>query len=816
MPGPGGAVADADLIGLGHVNLLPPPLLSPLNEQQEPSQRKEANPSRQHVDDDKKSGQESQDLQVVLVAPGHTFPTRNDAANSNEEIALSFQSWLPSPALEQQSAFRLLRVAGQLPGPTSSSQWNARQAQHQPSTWSPPPLLSPNPDGRFSTIDPLREAWYWPNSIPLLVAFVFVISDLLVLLALVFHLVESSPVSLLPAPLIAPSPVSVDALILSSLPPCDQVAHPLAPDESETYGLQCLHPLFLSASPSDGTLISIWILDSALLCCAVLCRLIRTSSVWLRRPKSKFYHRSNSLAGDARSKSNSFSKCVGDGGEGQFNGDRTGSRDIINVRINANHRSLLHRDHNRIRRNGDKCHLTWCDWWSWLWPARNESPGFGRPDLFAQSHRRRTDRRGCLQWICAISQWQRRLNRTGADNGAGNDRLVNRRLGRRLPTASPPMLVANQEQTSRLTITIEHPLLTSLGRRRAVSKASSTLSSSCLVVVLLLSSFSSFAVSSSTPGPAFQSVPESPSSALAGDRLPMTDSLNPWLAADGGLILRAATGNTPNSSPLNWIRPNPGSCTPQPTIPACPSDRYCRLPETVGSFAVNGRPFPVTFGHRSSSLPTNSLNNSGGSSGGSKDDVQNGPPSRDPAKGNNARREGGEEEVERWSGRGVTADDGGSRNADAAVAKVSQCLPYLKPSSRSQETSDGDRDEGPSSAECICGHADGAKRVDTLRKYHLHHCYHYSLWHVLSDTMREGIAISRSQCYAYLEAVERLDNLAAHFVCQFEDIIRRYDCGQTFSSKSSCQKCKISVFLGFKLQVDILAMLTLLVVTLQL
>jgi hypothetical protein len=61
--------------------------------------------------------------------------------------------------------------------------------------------------------------------------------------------------------------------------------------------------------------------------------------------------------------------------------------------------------------------------------------------------------------------------------------------------------------------------------------------------------------------------------------------------------------------------------------------------------------------------------------------------------------------------------------------------------------------------------------------------------------MREGIAISRSQCYAYLEAVERLDNLAAHFVCQFEDIIRRYDCGQTFSSKSSCQKCKVSVSL---------------------
>ena len=251
------------------------------------------------------------------------------------------------------------------------SQW--RSSQHQPST-SSAMLLSPNQEERFATIDQLRESWYWPNSILLLVSFVFVISDILVLLALVFHLVESSPASLLPTPLITSSPVSVDALIRSSLPVCDQVAHPPAPDDRETYGLQCLHPLLLSASPNDGTLISIWLLDSALLCCAVLCRLIRTSSIWLRRPKSKFDKGSYSFSGNPDSKSNFFSKCVGDS-EGKFNGDR---KRAGNFRSNANR--LFDLDCNRIRRNR-KCDVTCCDWWSWLWPW-NENPGVDRVDLF--------------------------------------------------------------------------------------------------------------------------------------------------------------------------------------------------------------------------------------------------------------------------------------------------------------------------------------------------------------------------------------------------------------------------------------------------
>jgi hypothetical protein len=112
MPGPGGAVA-ADLIGLGHVNLLPLPLLPPLSEQQEPK-RKEANEKQQHAYG--KYGQESEDLQL-LVALSLTSSIRNDEVDPTEEISLSSQSW---SSLEHQPVFQLLRVASKLPSQTSS------------------------------------------------------------------------------------------------------------------------------------------------------------------------------------------------------------------------------------------------------------------------------------------------------------------------------------------------------------------------------------------------------------------------------------------------------------------------------------------------------------------------------------------------------------------------------------------------------------------------------------------------------------------------------------------------------------------------
>ena len=211
----------------------------------------------------------------------------------------------------------------------------------------------------------------------------------------------------------------------------------------------------------------------------------------------------------------------------------------------------------------------------------------------------------------------------------------------------------------------------------------------------------------------------------AVNRLPPVETLNPWLSADGGLILR-----TVNNSSFQWLRRSGSTCSTQPPLPPCPSNRcpdtavHHSVPAAATSAAAGGG------GHRGSSNESSSIySSSGGSSG----------------------------------------------LADAVNA--SQCLPYLHSSH---------------AAECICAHGSGTKRIDTVRKYYLRHCYHYNLWHVLSSTMREGIVRSQQQCYDYMDLIDKWDNLAAQFICQFEDIIRRYDCAQSFSIKSSCQKCKVS------------------------
>lgn len=687
----------------------------------------------------------------------------------------------------------------------------------------------------------------WPqHSIPLLVALIFIVSDFLVLDALVFHLVESSPVSLLPSPLIRSSPVSVaTAATVLSRPPC------VRPSSTHQRGVQLIHDVpntlrhasFASTSAS-GTLIFIWILDSALLCCAVICRLIRTSSTWLRPIKNGQHGdrtQSRPRSSSRSSVSNTFNILVVNNIGANFklanldDGSCDGSGDSRcggdGRDDNARNRTKIGRHFylGRFRRTR-KWDVTWHGWLRRLRPCKANGPT-------NQSVRSFTDQRPpiCLGRICAFSRWNIKAkypkesqNKTivyendkqqAECNEAhlGDDQMfkVQERLmvdNKVSTTLSSPSLIVTRSQKNGcwpmgrvedvVSSTTSCAIATVSRGRVIVSRStSSVLSSTCLVLMLLLGSFSSIVVSSSSVpavhGPAASSLwpSSSPSSSSSSssqqgsDRYPTSDSLNPWLVADGGLILRAVTGghSAANSSPLNWIRPNPGSCTPQPAIPACPSDRYCRLPETSASLAVNGRPFASQ-----SAEPSGSSSRSSGSAG-STATAAGGSRSRSSAGSSNAvvpENEGG---TRRLNGRASVGQSGGGLKDASSEAKSSQCLPYLQStSSNGERNGSGGSGGSPSSAECICGHVDGAKRIDTLRKYHLHHCYHYSLWHVLSDTMREGIVMSRPQCYAYIDAIERLDNLAAHFVCQFEDIIQRYDCGQTFSSKSSCHQCKVS------------------------
>ena len=697
-----------------------------------------------------------------------------------------------------------------------------------------------------------------PNRIPLFLTLVFIVSDfLLALLSLVFHLVELSTASaLVPAPppsafisspsipLVPPPPppppptthyrtITADhhsATFLFTSPfPLDPFSispfSPFSPDPSSSLssssdvslaGRTLRHVL---SNSTCSTLVWIWILDSGLICCALVCRFIRTfrrsSSTWLagRKRTTKSLFGPFGSAHDCQAHEAGVTKTIGDASILAKRQRRIDDRALLlhtgrdrNDSRPARTRSALVRDlTSRLRRTKwhFKCYA-W--WWTWLYSGCPfDYLGVGQ----RQQHRvdqlyKQFVRHSCLEtervpirrrWWISHPCWTAPAS-VGVSLLLWTSWLCSKdtrppHQKSRKPVRSEPVKRCRQLASTCPAIEpleagkpFSRPSVVFRRHQRAGRLAESsvtTLSSCYLALVLLLGTFSSVVVSSSATATGQSGYPAgggSTARSSSSHRYPSLDSLNPWLAADGGLILRGVTGQTASghgSAPLNWIRPNPGSCIPEPTIPACPTDSSCRLPETSAQHqslanrgALSGRN-PVTY-NQSSSIPAK-------------------------AAGRTAAL------TERLAGR--TMDGWASDDVDTWSdplpgdgAKASQCLPYLKPSWSSKRSGSGGSSrrpgEEPSSAECICGHADGAKRIDTLRKYHLHHCYHYSLWHVLSDTMREGIAMSKLQCLNYMEVIEQLDNLAAHFVCQFEDIIQRYDCGQSFSSKSSCQRCKVS------------------------
>ncbi|KAK2728055.1 hypothetical protein QYM36_008510, partial [Artemia franciscana] len=92
--------------------------------------------------------------------------------------------------------------------------------------------------------------------------------------------------------------------------------------------------------------------------------------------------------------------------------------------------------------------------------------------------------------------------------------------------------------------------------------------------------------------------------------------------------------------------------------------------------------------------------------------------------------------------------------------------------------------------DCICHASKGTQRIAALRKYKLFHCYNYNLWDVLDNKAKKGILEDSDLCLRYLSAIEALDATAGALVCEFEELMVRYDCSQTFSTMSNCDQCK--------------------------
>jgi len=47
-------------------------------------------------------------------------------------------------------------------------------------------------------------------------------------------------------------------------------------------------------------------------------------------------------------------------------------------------------------------------------------------------------------------------------------------------------------------------------------------------------------------------------------------------------------------------------------------------------------------------------------------------------------------------------------------------------------------------------------------------------------------------CLTALEKLLRVDNMASKLYCKFEEIMRRFDCRQTYSVVHTCDHCRVS------------------------
>jgi hypothetical protein len=51
---------------------------------------------------------------------------------------------------------------------------------------------------------------------------------------------------------------------------------------------------------------------------------------------------------------------------------------------------------------------------------------------------------------------------------------------------------------------------------------------------------------------------------------------------------------------------------------------------------------------------------------------------------------------------------------------------------------------------------------------------------------------NRHTCEVYIDALLELDALAESITCKFSEVLKRYDCNQTYSVNFHCAHCKVS------------------------
>jgi hypothetical protein len=110
---------------------------------------------------------------------------------------------------------------------------------------------------------------------------------------------------------------------------------------------------------------------------------------------------------------------------------------------------------------------------------------------------------------------------------------------------------------------------------------------------------------------------------------------------------------------------------------------------------------------------------------------------------------------------------------------TNQCLDYLNESHKKS----------------VCGSSlPTSEKESALKKLRFQHCCEHTVLASLDAKARDMLVFgkNRTTCEDYIDALLKLDALAESITCKFSEVLKRYDCSQTYSVNFHCADCKVS------------------------
>ena len=110
---------------------------------------------------------------------------------------------------------------------------------------------------------------------------------------------------------------------------------------------------------------------------------------------------------------------------------------------------------------------------------------------------------------------------------------------------------------------------------------------------------------------------------------------------------------------------------------------------------------------------------------------------------------------------------------------TNQCLDYLNESHK----------------KLVCGSSLlTSERESALNKLRFQHCCEHTVLASLHAEARKKLVFgqNRTTCEEHINALLELDALAESITCKFSEVLKRYDCNQTYSVNFHCADCKVS------------------------